>query len=70
MCVCLFLRNLDDSFVVLLVEPIAGKNMSPDKNLLRFSKNVAEKLVCKALPIGCHLEISSLLLMSAETVKH
>ena len=33
-CVCVFLRNLGDSFVSLLVEPIAGKNMSPsDKQL-------------------------------------
>ena len=39
-------RNLGDSFVSLLVEPIAGKNVSPsDKQLWRFSKNVlvAEK---------------------------
>ena len=28
-CVCLFLCNLGDSFVSLLVEPIAGKNVSP-----------------------------------------
>ena len=65
---CLFLRNLGDSFVSLLVEPIAGKNVSPsDKNLRCFSKNilVAEKLQCKALSISRHLEIS-LLLMSAE----
>ena len=26
-CVCLFLRNLGDSFIFLLVEPIAGKNV-------------------------------------------
>ena len=45
-CVCVFLRNLGDSFVLLLVEPIAGKNVSPsDKKLWQFSKNilVAEK---------------------------
>ena len=68
MCVCVFLRNLGDSFVLLLVEPIAGKNASPsDKNLWRFLKNilVAEKSQCKALSIGRHLEIYSLLLMSA-----
>ena len=68
-CVCVFLRNLGDSFVSLLVEPIAGKNVSPfDKQLWRFSKNVlvAEKSQCKVLSIVRHLEISSLLLMSAE----
>ena len=71
-CVCLFLRNLGDSFVLLIVEPIPGKNMSPsDKNLWRFLKNilVAEKSQCKALLIGRHLEISSLLLMSAENTE-
>ena len=71
-CVCLFLRNLGDSFVSLLVEPIAGKNVSPsDKNLCRFSKNilVTEKLQCKALSISRHLEISSILLMSAENTE-
>ena len=43
--------------------------MSPsDKKLWRFLKNVlvAEKSSCKALSIGRHLEISSLLLISAE----
>ena len=71
-CVCLFLCNLGDSFVLLLVEPSDGKNVSPsDKNLWQFSKNVlvAEKSQCKALSIGCHLEISSLLLMSAENTE-
>ena len=46
--------------------------MNPsDKKLWRFSKNVlvAEKSQCKALSIGHHLEISSLLLMSAENSK-
>ena len=65
-------RNLGDSFVLLLVESIAGKNASPsDKQLWRFSKNVlgAEKLQCKSLSIGRHLEISLLLLMSAEKTK-
>ena len=69
---CLFLRNLGDSFISLLVEPIAGKNVSPsDKLLWRFSKNVlvAEKSQCKALSIGRHLETSSLLLMSAENIE-
>ena len=50
--VCLFLRNLGDSFLSLLFEPIAGKNVSPsDKQLWRFSKNVlvAEKSQCKVL---------------------
>ena len=71
MCVCLFLRNLGDSFILLLIEPIAGKNVSPDKNLWRFSKNVlvAEKSQCKALSIGHNLEISLLLLMSAENIE-
>ena len=39
-------RNIGDSFVLLLIEPIAGNNVSPsDKQLWRFSKNVlvAEK---------------------------
>ena len=57
-------RNLGDSFVSLLVEPIAGKNVSPSgKQMWRFSKNVlgAEKSQCKALSIGRHLGISSLL---------
>ena len=65
-------RNLGDSFVSLFVEPIAGKNVSPsDKLLWQFLKNilVAEKSQCKALSIGRHLEISSLLLMSAENTE-
>ena len=72
MCVCLLPRNLIECFVLLLVEPIARKNVSPsDKKLWRFSENflVTGKSQCKALLIGCHLEISSLLLMSAETPK-
>ena len=59
MCVCLFLRNLGDSFVSLLVEPIAGKNMIPsDISMWRFLKNVlvAEKSQCKDLLIGRHLD--------------
>ena len=71
-CVCLLVRNLGEYFVSLLVEPIAGKNVSPsDKQLWRFLKNVlvAEKSSCKALSIGGHLEISSLLLMSAENTE-
>ena len=74
--VCLLVRNLGEYFVSLLVEPIAGKNVSPsDKQLWRFLKNVlvAEKSSCKALSralsIGRHLEISSLLLMSAENTE-
>ena len=62
-------RNLGECFILFFVEPIAGKNMSPsDKQLWRFLKNilVAEKSQCKALSIGCQLEIYSLLLMSAE----
>ena len=71
-CVCLLVRNLGECFISLLFEPIAGKNVSPsDKQLWRFLKNflVAEKLSCKALSIGRHLEISSLLLMSAENTE-
>ena len=70
--VCLLVRNLGEYFVSLLVEPIVGKNVSPsDKQLWRFSKNdlVAEKSSFKALSIGRHLEISSLLLMSAENTE-
>ena len=47
--------NLGECFVSLLVEPIAGKNVSPsDEQLWRFLKNVlvAEKLQCKALSIA------------------
>ena len=65
-------RNLGDSFVSLLIESIAGKNVSPfDKQLWCFLKNIlgAEKLQCKALSIGRHLEISLLLLMSAENTE-
>ena len=41
-CVCVFLRNLGDSFVSLLVEPIAGKNVSPsDKILAIFEKRLS-----------------------------
>ena len=72
MCVCVSLRNLGDRIVSLFVEPIARKNTSPsDKNLWRFLKNVlvAEKLQCKALLINRHLEISLLLLMSAENTE-
>ena len=74
MCVsvCLLPRNLGEYFVSLLFEPIAGKNVSPsDKQLWRFLENVlvAEKSQCKVLLIGRHLEISSLLLMSAENNK-
>ena len=66
-------RDLGECFVLLLVEPIAGKNVSPsDKQLCQFLKNflVAEKSQCKALSISCHLEISSLLLMSAEKTRN
>ena len=66
---CLLPRNLGECFVSLLFEPIAGKNVSSfDKKLWQFLKNVlvAEKSQCKALSISRYLEISSLLLMSAE----
>ena len=38
-------RYLIECFVSFLVEPVAGKNISPDKQLWRFLKNilVAEK---------------------------
>ena len=38
-CVCLFLSNLGDSFVSLLVEPIAGKNVTPSDEQLSSSGN-------------------------------
>ena len=66
MCVCSFVILEIASFRFL---SIAGKNVSPsDKQLWRFSKNVlvAKKLQCKVLSIFHQLEISSLLLMSAE----
>ena len=56
----------------LLVEPIAGKNVSPfGKKLWRFLENflIAKKSQCKGLSFGHYLEISLLLLMSAETIK-
>ena len=67
-------RNVRECFVSLLVEPIAEQNVSSsDKLLWRLLKNflVAEKSQCirKALSIGCHVEISSLLLMSAENTE-
>ena len=35
MCVCVLPRNLGDSFASLLVEPIAGKSVSPsDKKIV------------------------------------
>ena len=71
MCVsvCYLVINLGECFISLLVELIAGKNVSPsDKQLWRFLKNflIAEKSQCKAFSISRHLEISSPLLMSAE----
>ena len=69
---CLLPRNFGECFLLLLVESIAGKNASSfDKQLWQFSKNVlgAEKSQCSALSIGRHLEISSLLLMSAENTE-
>ena len=50
-CVCVLPRHLGEYFISLLVEPIAGKNISPsDKQLWRFLKKflVAEKSQCKA----------------------
>ena len=57
MYVCLFPCNLTIGyFVLLLVEPMAGKSVSPSQ-LWQFLKNVfvAEKWLCKALLIGCYL---------------
>ena len=68
-CVCVLPCNLGERFVLLLVEPIDGKNVSPsDKQVWRFLKNilVAEKSQCKVLTIGHHLELSLLLLLSAK----
>ena len=59
LCACVLPCNLGECFISLLVEPIAGKNVSPsDKNLWRFSKNVlvAKQLQCNALSIGRHLK--------------
>ena len=73
MCVCLLPHNLREYFVSLLVEPIAGKNVSPsDKKLWRLFKNVsvAEKSYCKVLSINRHLEISSLLLIVLSIGRH
>ena len=71
-CYLVILEIHTCSFVLLLVESIAGKNVSPsDKQLCRFSKNIlgAEKLQCKALLIGRHLEICLLLVMSTENTE-
>ena len=39
-CICVLPRNLRECFISLLVEPIAGKNMSPsNKQLWQFLKN-------------------------------
>ena len=72
MCVSLFLHNLGECFVSSLAEPIAGKNVNlSDKICGDFRKNVLveEKSQCQALLIGHHLEISLLLLMSAENTE-
>ena len=61
--------NLGECFS-LLIEPITGKNVGPcNKKLWQFKKKsflVAEKSQYK---VGRQLEISSLLLMSAENTK-
>ena len=47
-CVCLFPPNLKGYFVSLLIESMAGKNVSPsDEKLQQFLKNVfvADKMV-------------------------
>ena len=42
MCVCLLPGNLGECFVLLLFEPIAGKNMSPsNKKLSIFEKRLS-----------------------------
>ena len=36
LCVCVSLRNLGECFILIFIEPIPGKNVSPsDKNLWR-----------------------------------
>ena len=41
-CLCVSVpRNLRSYFVLILIEPITGKNMrASDENSLRFSKNI------------------------------
>ena len=64
-------RNLGECFVSLLVEPIVEKNVNPsDKKIVAiFGELFTEQSRCKALSIGRHLEISSLLLMSTENIE-
>ena len=76
MCVCVCVCSLvileNALFHVSLFKPIAGKNVSPsDEQLWQFSENflVAEKSQYKVLSIGCYLEFSFLLLMSAVNTK-
>ena len=72
-CLCVTFPILENALFCFLLNPLLhGKNVSPSvKKLWRFLKNflVAEKSLCKALLIGRHLEISSLLLMSAENIE-
>ena len=73
LCVCLVPCNLRGYFISLLVELMAGKNVSPsDRRLWRILKSiiVAEKWSCEDSSIGCHLETSSLLLMYIKIWKH
>ena len=59
-CVCVLPLNLGECFVSFLVEPIAGKNVSPsNKKIVAIWENflVAEKSRCKALSTSRHLEI-------------
>ena len=49
MCVCVLPRNLGDSFVLLLVESIAGKNVSPsDKQFLVIFE---KRLRCREIAV-------------------
>ena len=73
--VCLLVRNLEEYFVSLLVEPIAGKNVSPsDKQLWRFLKIVLVAVLQRNRRVKPYrsvaiLKFLSLLLMSAENTE-
>ena len=63
---------LENALFSFLLNPLLERNVSPsDEQLWRFLENclVAEKKQCKFLYISCHLEISLLLLMSAENTE-
>ena len=71
MCLCVFLRNLGEYYVLLLVEPISGKNVSPsDKQLWLFFEKRLSKLQrnrsVKSYRSFAILKFLRFLLMSAE----